>query len=88
MHQEAHKEETCQEFTLAVNMIQRETQNADQSIEDDADIIDNSGETCMFEVYTPTEDGELEEESYESTFGAAQPVLAFQQNLGKFGFQY
>lgn len=42
---------------LAINMIQRETQNDDQSIEDDVDTIDNSGELCMFKIYTPTKDG-------------------------------
>lgn len=42
----------------------------------------------MFEVYTLIEEGELEDESYESTSGVTQPILAFQQNPRRFGFQY
>lgn len=88
MHQEAHEEETCREFALAVNMIQRETQNIDQSQEDEIDNTENSGEACMFEIFTHTEDEEPEEELYESTSRITQPVLAFQQNPRRFGFQY
>lgn len=77
LHQKAHEEETCQEFMLAMNMIQCKTQNANQSVKHNANTIDNSGDTCMFKLYTPTKDGELEEESYESTSRGTQLVLAF-----------